>query len=259
MIKAELLEQLGNIKNDLSELIAGVEKEASEDGRPSHSVFYMPFLDVHRILNSPNGLKDIFKVGDQIVNQHSKYGPIAWDIIGLNVDQVEGGYYTLTLQMHDVLPGAFPYDEESEKYEYGHAHYPTCSLRKWLNEDFLKGFSLEDDIYWMKPVPKVTYTANSEGAKPETTEDKLFLLSASEVGFTGNTIRDEGAAYEYYAGNPERRQKTEMGNAATARLWWLRSPNLSNASNARSVNTSGAQDNYGAYSGYGAAAACVIC
>ena len=78
MIKAELLEQLGNIKNDLSELIAGIEKEAPDDGRPSHSVFFMPFLDVHRILNSPNGLKDIFKVGDQIVNQALCILSVAW-------------------------------------------------------------------------------------------------------------------------------------------------------------------------------------
>ena len=45
-----------------------------------------------------------------------------------------------------------------------------------------------------------------------------------------------------------------MGETLSARNWWLRSPNPSNANNERNVNTSGALDNNNANNGNGAVA-----
>ena len=45
---------------------------------------------------------------------------------------------------------------------------------------------------------------------------------------------------------------------STARNWWLRSPNPSNANNVRNVNSDGSLNNNNAYNGNSAAADCEI-
>jgi len=42
---------------------------------------------------------------------------------------------------------------------------------------------------------------------------------------------------------------TYIGGDRTARNWWLRSPNPSNANNERNVNTDGSLNNNNAYNG----------
>lgn len=258
MKRSEIIERLQSVQEELEVLIDHADEvgDDPEGNIPTNSVFFMPFTDVIRMIKA--GLFDLFRVGDQIVNQHSKYGAIVWDIIGKNVDSYLGAENTLTLQMHYVLPGAFPYDEESKEYEYGHARYPASSIREFLNTEVISGFD-PSDVDCMLPVQRVTYTVKSEGSKPEVTQDKLFLLSSSEVGFPiGDYVNDEGAAYEYYAGNPEKRCKVQLNDPKQARSWWLRSPTPGSAHSARYVYTSGAQNNGSAYYGVGAAAACVI-
>lgn len=258
MTRKELLERLDSIKDDIEELIDdGKEDEGKRFTSAANSVFVMPFADVKRMLQA--GLIDLFRVGDQVVTEHDLFGPIAFDVIGVNhdVNPNNPDAPTLTLQMHDVLPGVYVYDTESDEYPYGHARYTSSTIRNTLNTEILNGFS-EEDRDAMLEVEKTTYTANDDGGKPETTADKLFLLSASEVGFTGETVRPEGEAYAYYDGLPVNRCKTELNDREQARTWWLRSPVPGNAYLARLVYTSGAQSNDGAYLGNGAAAACVI-
>ena len=258
MTKKDILERLNSIKDDLEELIDGADSgDDQENQRHAHSVFVMPFAAIKRMIQA--GLIDLFNIGDQVINEHDKFGPVVWDIIGKNHDKpANGDGPTLTLQMHDVLPGIYVYDTESDAFPHGHAHYPSSTIRNTLNTEILNGFS-EEDRAAMVEVDKVTYQANDDGGKPETTADKLFLLSCSEVGFTGDFVRPEGDVYEYYNGMPARRCKTELNDQEQARLWWLRSPLPGFAYRARIVVTSGAQSSlYVAYVGYGAAAACVI-
>lgn len=257
MNKKEILERLDSIKDDIEELIDDVDSGDDQQQRAKHSVFFIPFATVRSLLRA--GFIDLFNIGDQIVNNHEKFGAIVWDVIGKNHDKPANGANlpTLTLQMHDVLPGRFVYDTESKAFPYGHAHYPSSDIRNMLNTDFLKGF-VEEDVAAMLEVEKTTYTVDSEGSTPETTADKLFLLSASEVGFAGEYVRPEGDVYEYYRMTPAHRCKAELNDPATARVWWLRSPNPGYANTARYVVTSGALDSNLACSGGGAAAACVI-
>ena len=87
--------------------------------------------------------------------------------------------------------------------------------------------------------------------------DKMFLLSPMEVNFntTDTTI---GTTLNYYVGaNNDKRIKIRKSNN-TAYYWWLRTPYPSTASGVRSVNTSGALNNYYANGSIGAAPACVI-
>lgn len=259
MNKKELLERLETLKDDIDELIDNADDFSGDQQRRrvTNSIFFIPFADVKALLRG--GFIDLFRVGDQIVNKHEKFGLIAWDVIGKNHDMPASGEVTptLTLQMHDVLPGVYVYSSESDSFPYGHAHYPSSDIRNTLNVEILKGFS-EEDRAAMLEVEKTTFSVVSEGNKPETTVDKLFLLSASEAGFAGETVRPEGNVYEYYEAMPARRCKAELDDPEQARYWWLRSPHPGYASYARSVNTSGAQYSSVAYLGLGAAAACVI-
>ena len=50
--------------------------------------------------------------------------------------------------------------------------------------------------------------------------------------------------------------KARESAISTARNWWLRSPNPSNANNERNVNTDGSLNNNNAYNGNGAVADC---
>lgn len=253
MTKEELLERINDIRDGLEELADDAESIDVEEKIVRNTAFKMPFADVKQMLAA--GMVDLFHIGDQVVNQHELFGAVVWDIIGINADMPASGedVPTLTLLMHDVIDGRFVYDKESEGFPYGHAHYPSSTIRSVLNTDILNGFS-EADRAAMLEVEKTTYTVDSEGSKPETTADKLFLLSCTEVGFpAGDYVRFEGAAYPFFTDDESREKRDVTGSP---RYWWLRSPYPGSASNARVVGTTGARGNLNAYNGHGAAAAC---
>lgn len=260
MTKSELMERLNSLKDDLDVLCDHadeLENESSGVDMYERSSFLLSFANVRKALQAGCGF--MFDVGDVIINEHEKFGLIPWVVIGKNVDRPkeDPDMPTLTLQMLDVLPGVYEYDTESDAFPYGHAHYPSSTIRNTLNTEILNGFS-DADRSAMLEVEKITYTVNDEGGHPETTADKLFLLSSSEVGFKGDYVRPEGDVYEYFADLPANRRKHELRDDATARYWWLRSPHPGYANGARYVYTSGAQLSGSACHGYGAAAACVI-
>ena len=91
------------------------------------------------------------------------------------------------------------------------------------------------------------------------TTEKIFLLCNEEV----NLVQEQGivcgTVYDFYkdAANADR-IKYDITSTGTARLWWLRSPYPSDASDERRVNPSGALSSSIASSGHGVAAACVI-
>ena len=144
MTREELLERIGDIRDELEELADDAESIDAEGKNAQHGVFKMSFADVKRMLSA--GMVDLFHIGDQVVNQHELFGAVVWDVIGINVDMPASGadVPTLTLLMHDVIDGRFVYDKESEGFPYGHAHYPSSSIRNVLNTDVLNGFSEAD-------------------------------------------------------------------------------------------------------------------
>ena len=74
-----------------------------------------------------------------------------------------------------------------------------------------------------------------------------------------NALAPEGEQYPLYVGSDDADKiKYDIDSQVTARNWWMRSPNVSYASTARLVSTSGVLGNSYANSGFGAAAACVI-
>ena len=170
---------------------------------------------------------------------------------------------------------------------YGSNNYKESALRQWINSAAvanawwvpsnifdrppayanLAGFQHGMDSDFLAVVKAITIPCHTNNTYelPEWTKDtaynlvdRFWLASRDEMGFGTERVAD-GTVFAAYngAGNTDR-IKYDLSNASTARVWWLRSPNPSHASYERTVSTDGSLSNYGAYSGYGAVAACVI-
>ena len=170
---------------------------------------------------------------------------------------------------------------------YGSNHWGESAARQWLNSDaaanawwtkqtifdlkpnyanqpgFLNGLDA-DFLAAVGPVDSVTayntvYDVNGTITGTYTTRDRFWLPSRVEMGYGPENSISEGSVLPYYDGASESDKiKYDITNEATARYWWLRSPNPWNAYVVRYVYPSGALNNNVANSGYGLAAACVI-
>ena len=127
--------------------------------------------------------------------------------------------------------------------------WETCSLRRWLNNDFYnKAFSTIEKQNIVSS--KVTADKNPEySTNPgKDTTDRVFLLSISEVGkyFSGN--KNGMCAPTDYAIKKNSEHISEEYKVAgrSCGWWWLRSPGNSN-SNAAYVYYDGSVSNYGRY------------
>ena len=204
---------------------------------------------------------DRYMVGDIIRARHQKYGEIPFVIIGKGHDTEPDGTGTerITAQAAQVL-NYMQYSDVSDEYPYGKNDYVKSRIRSYLNGAFYDALQ-DDDKAAIVGALKRTYTPDYDDMRKPGyiahTRELFFLLSASEAGFEGRNIMDEGPAYEYYRGcDDERRVKIDMDGEES--VWWLRSPYPSVASGVRSVSALGALSNYSAYVGLGLAPACVI-
>ena len=234
-------ERLEAMRDELNEML---ENNEDEGGRvqPKRSVFRMRFSEVQKMLDA--GLIDTFQVGDEIWNENRlAEEPICWIVIGKTEDAV-------TLWAVQGLAER-PFATKSEKYPYGHALWRDCSLRGWLNGELLDGFQPEDAAA-IATVKKATIAPMKDGDELIETEDKLWLLSATEAGFAPDEdwSPDEGEPFPYF-GNDEARQIGDW--------WFLRSASRGYVHYAWYVTTSGgASYGYTATNAYRPAPACVI-
>ncbi|WP_019678145.1 DUF6273 domain-containing protein [Ruminococcus flavefaciens] len=174
---------------------------------------------------------------------------------------------------------------------YGSNNYYQSGIRQFLNSDFAGGTwwqpttifdrpygqrssagkltQLSSDLRSVLATPEIEYiTCNdfefgSIGDIPfklqtpyTIAEDKIFLLSHTEVNLS--SAPNVGTVLDTYigAGNEDRIKKRTSNNSAYT--WWLRTPYPSNASTERSVLTSGALNGSLASHADGAPAACII-
>ena len=118
--------------------------------------------------------------------------------------------------------------------------WETCTLRKWLNEDFLNAAFTEEERAIIPTVTIFTdknpeYSTNPGNA----TQDKIFLLSITEADkyFSSDSIRQcEPTDYAVKNGA----SKIDSTNC----FWWLRSPGNSPVS-ASIIYVIGTVDMYG--------------
>jgi hypothetical protein len=172
----------------------------------------------------------------------------------------------------------------------GSNNYNESAIRQYLNSDKAAGSVWAPQTKWDRPPFWATSTAGllyrmdpefisvigkvkkrtakntvSDGGGYIDTEEKVFLMSRTEVYGGANNSISEGTAYKYYsdysdlssAGTGADSNRTKYRNNV-AKYWWLRSPNTGSALNPFYVNPSGTVDTSRAANVSGVAPACCI-
>ena len=172
-----------------------------------------------------------------------------------------------------------------DRVRYGSNKYTESAVRQWLNaggaagsfwtskSDYdlaptehatLAGFQNGLDADFLAAVGFTTRQTElngiTDGGGDENDSAKFFLPSRKEVYGTADNFTNKGIQFQYYVETADADKiKYDTTALSTARRWWLRSPQVVTAHHPRVGITTGAlSGNYGASSGFGAAAACVI-
>ena len=206
----------------------------------------------------------------------------------------------ITLKCFDAKESS---NSNSDRQQYGNNRYAHSNLRQWLNSDktswytaqhsadaaptnanvynnyneydaeagFLTNFSDEFRNALLTTTKRVAKNTVTDGGSYEDVEDKIFLLSNTEVGLANENNIVEGSIYSLFNTSSNRIayptaeavSKSEYTNSnlasSKAWYWWLRTPYASNSYSARSVHTYGTLDNLTAYNGHiGVRPACCI-
>lgn len=124
--------------------------------------------------------------------------------------------------------------------------WANSTLKSYLDSTFYNRF--DKDIQAQIKQVKLPYRAGSGTSAAITSgasglSCKIFLLSATEVGYTKSNVNSyipdgEGAKLDYFQNGNGTSEKIAYLNGSAA-SWWLRSPCLSDATNAWYVNSSG--------------------
>ncbi len=168
------------------------------------------------------------EVGSYITFGH--YGPeeIRWRILDKKDDQL--------LVISEACLDAKPYNTKFESVTW-----ETCTLRKWLNEEFYQKAFTEQE---RKQISLETIQNlnnrrwNTKGG--EETEDHVFLLSIEEAEKYFSSDEERQAKATEYAKEQRCWVSGETGNS----FWWLRSPGL-DINDAAGVNSGGCVNNLG--------------
>lgn len=210
------------------------------------------YKDVQRLLEDNENLKG---AQDRYITfgsyPQTAYGddstPIEWLVLAQEGDKV-------------LLLSRYGLDEQPYHEEYEKVTWETCSLRAWLNGEFLNTAFTEEE----RQCILTTSVSNdaSEGLYDtqagEDTEDKIFLLSCREAHRYLNVteedhenVRARVAPTEYAKAQGAYSSKsTSSGGPKTtaegkaAGQWWLRSPGLY-ADNAAHVSVYGSLESMG--------------
>ena len=151
--------------------------------------------------------------------------PIRWRVL-----ESGSGLLLITEQVIDCRK----YNEEKVNITW-----ETCTLRKWLNEEFISSAFNETERGCIKastvPAHKNPHYRTNPGAE---TVDRVFLLSIEEAENYFKTSKDRSCTYTYYA------QKQGALTKLEPCLWWLRSPGYDSD---MAAGVSGGQISYAFY------------
>ncbi len=166
--------------------------------------------------------------GDGKIDQTDEKQPIKWRVLSVDGDDA-------FLMADQVL------DEKSYHDTQEDITWENCSLRRWLNEDFLKSAFTEEEqtaIISTEVENEDTDYYGTEGGN--NTEDKIYLLSAKEANNV-NYGFENNFSFPWGIGT-----STVTDTRRANKTWWLRSSGI-NSSNAQYVGADGSQN--GASSG----------
>ena len=159
--------------------------------------------------------------------------------------------------------------ENPDRVQYGNNRWKCSNIRQWLNSSgeagkwwtanyennkydaaptsdkvsgadgayanapgFLAGFS-NDVLQHFTVITNITAVPDADGGNSETTEDKVFLPSWTEMGFGDNNGIIEGTALSKFTDNNSRKKNNN---------YWMRSPFPSASVPVSCVNTNGSGD-----------------
>ena len=154
---------------------------------------------------------------DEETNTNDEKKPIRWRVLSVEGDDA--------FLMADQAIESRPFDEEGSAVTW-----EKCSLRKWLNEDFIKeAFTEEEQAAIMETtvVNKDNEEYNTEAGAD--TQDKIYLLSIDEAADTQYGFeKSDKAAFHRTSPAREVAQTMYSSEAYNAFFWWLRSPGKEN-------------------------------
>ena len=223
----------------------------------------------------------------------SIYGkPIIWRVIGQN----HYGTGQVSIQTENIIKLACfdaieASNSDSNRRQYGNNNYAVSNIRQWLNSDalswysaqhsadappsnanvwsnyneydafpgFLNGFTTDEKNAILST--NIVYgKASVDGGGTATLTDKVFLLSCTEVGLSGDHVC--GTKFSIYSSDEARIAKPTADavsnseytnsslNTSSGWYWWLRDAYASNSHYARVVFDTGALNYNDAYRGY---------
>ncbi len=203
-------ERLNAVKDSVYDIVIGMNGEGT-----SIEAFYMlSLLNGHKDSNEikEKMLKEIQTVGNVVA--FGNYGKvkensdnrekILWKVLARNDDGI-------LLIMNDTIVRK-PYNKERKAVTWD-----SCTLRKWLNEDFLNTSFKKNHIKFMQtthlePEAEPYYDTDSGAA----TDDNIFLLDKTE-------------AEKYFHSDNERKFEAKTSGATEETVdWWLRSAGRNN-------------------------------
>lgn len=121
--------------------------------------------------------------------------------------------------------------------------YKDSGVHTYLNGTFYN--LIDSQIRAVIKQVKIPYTNSGVQSGANGLSTKVFLLSGTEVGFSGvSYMNTEGAKLSYF----DSASKRVAYNGSSAAIWWLRSPRTGSNYNVWSVYTDGS-DSYYWYSG----------
>ena len=135
------------------------------------------------------------------------------------------------------------------KWDGSNNDYLNSDMTAYLNGTFISliDADIRNAIKQVK-IPYTNYSNNNVMSGSNGLSCKVFLLSGTEVGFSGvSYMNTEGAKLSYFASASKR----VAYNGSSAAEWWLRSPNTNNSNNVWTVKSDGSNDNWNYNNTYG--------
>ena len=123
------------------------------------------------------------------------------------------------------------------KWDGSNNDYLNSDMTAYLNGTFISliDADIRNAIKQVK-IPYTNYSNNNVMSGSNGLSCKVFLLSGTEVGFSGvSYMNTEGAKLSYF----DSASKRVAYNGSSAAVWWLRSPYTNNGGNVWYVNTDG--------------------
>lgn len=142
------------------------------------------------------------------------------------------------------------------KWDGSNNDYLNSDMTAYLNGTFISliDADIRNAIKQVK-IPYTNYSNNNVMSGSNGLSCKVFLLSGTEVGFSGvSYMNTEGAKLSYF----DSASKRVAYNGSSAAIWWLRSPSSNGSSLVWDVDTDGSYNYYWYYNSYGVRPAFVL-